>query len=238
MFDRSVDLYDLIYQGMKDYRAEARAIAEMLRREHPAPRTVLDVACGTAEHAVHLSAEHGYEVDGIDLEPGFVALARRKCPVGSFWQADMTSFDLGKKYDAVLCLFSSIGYVVTHERLVAALTSMARHIAPGGVLVVEPWFPPGFMTHGRTAASVADSPNLTVARMSHVALEGRVSRLVFEYLIGRPEGIERAREEHVLGLFGDDEMQDAFRAVGLSVAHDPRGLTGRGLYLGRFASPA
>ena len=41
--------------------------------------------------------------------------------------------DLGRTFDAVVCLFSSIGYVGTEERLRAAIGSMARHAAPGGM---------------------------------------------------------------------------------------------------------
>jgi hypothetical protein len=61
----------------------------------------------------------------------------------------------------------------------------------------------------------------------------RVSRLTFEYLVGRPEGVERAREEHVLSLFSHEEMASAFTAAGLTATHDPAGLTGRGLYIAR-----
>ena len=60
MFSESAELYDLIYSRFKDYPAEARQLAELIRRERPGARTVLDVACGTAEHARLLTAEHGF----------------------------------------------------------------------------------------------------------------------------------------------------------------------------------
>ena len=81
MFDASADYYDLLYSTFKDYAAEAAAIAALLRRLNPACRTVLDVACGTGEHAKRLAAD-GFEVDGLDLSPEFVAIARAKHPAG------------------------------------------------------------------------------------------------------------------------------------------------------------
>ena len=107
MFSESTDLYDRFYHE-KDYRAEAAYVAAVVRGHVPSAESVLDVACGTGEHARCLSYDHGFRVDGVDLDPGFVALASRKNPAGTFARADMTDFDLGRTYDAVLCLFSSI----------------------------------------------------------------------------------------------------------------------------------
>src|SRR5215467_280058 len=105
MFDSSAEYYDLLYSTLKDYAAETAAIAALLRRLNPDCRTVLDVACGTGEHA-HRLAALGFEVDGLDLNPGFVAIARTKHPVGRFVVGDMTDFHAKARYDAVLCLFS------------------------------------------------------------------------------------------------------------------------------------
>ncbi len=54
----------------------------------------------------------------------------------------MTEFDLATTYDAVTCLFSAIGYVRTVDRMNRAVACMARHVKPGGVLIVEPWITP------------------------------------------------------------------------------------------------
>src|SRR5262249_725176 len=89
MFSGSADLYDRIYASFKDYAQEARDIAALLCRAHPRGRTVLDVACGTGEHARLLAAEHGLSVDGLDLDPAFVRIASAKHPGGRFEQADM-----------------------------------------------------------------------------------------------------------------------------------------------------
>ncbi|MGE3527118.1 MAG: class I SAM-dependent methyltransferase, partial [Gemmatimonadales bacterium] len=134
MFTRTADLYDLIYRQFKDYRAEARIVAGLIRELHPTGRSILDAGCGTGEHARFLVEDHGYTVDGFDVEPAFVEIAGRKVPSGRFSVADMAAVDLGTRYDVVLSLFSSIGYLVTPERTTAALACFGRHLRPGGVV--------------------------------------------------------------------------------------------------------
>jgi SAM-dependent methyltransferase len=236
MFTESAELYDLIYSSFKDYDAESSAIAARIRQAHPRARTILDVACGTAEHARLLTEKHGFDVDGLDLDPAFVRIAREKLGGAKVVEGDMTSFALPRRYDVVQCLFSSIGYVRTLENVRRALERFVSHLAPDGIVLVEPWFAPGVLQPGRISINTAESPAVRVARMAHTEVDGRLSRIRFEYLIGRSSGIERATELHELGLFTTEEMLDCFAQAGLHVTHDPTGIDGRGLFLGRVSS--
>jgi SAM-dependent methyltransferase len=236
MFTASADLYDLVYSSFKDYAAETSQIAGIIRREHPRARTVLDVACGTGEHARRLTEDCGYEVDGLDLDPAFARIARGKLPRATVYEADMTSFEVPRRYDVILCLFSSIGYVRTLDNVTRTLERFRDHLAAGGIVLVEPWFPPGVLELGRIFVNTAESPEVSVARMSVVEIEDRLSRIRFEYLIGRRAGIERASEVHELGLFTTDEMIVCFYQAGLDVTYDEKGPSGRGLFLARSAN--
>ena len=235
MFTASAELYDIIYGSFKDYAAESDRIAALLRSEHPGCRTLLDVGCGTGEHA-RLLVERGFAVDGLDLDANLLRVARRKAPGCRFFEADMCDFALASRYDAVLCLFSSIGYAGTLERAARALTCFRRHLAPGGLVVVEPWFAPDAVTPGRTDSRTVDAPPLRIVRTSRLDAVGRTTRLTFSYEVTGPEGTRHATETHELALFTVEEMHQAFNAAGLAVRHDPVGLTGRGLYLARVAT--
>jgi SAM-dependent methyltransferase len=231
MFSATAEYYDLIYSVFKDYPAESARITELLRRLNPGCRTVLDAGCGTGEHARRL-AETGFEVDGLDADAAFVAIARQKHPAGRFFEADMRDFHLPHRYDAIVCLFSSIGYVTTLDGVTAALTCFREHLAAGGVIVVEPWFPPGVLEHGRTMENVGEGRGVRVSRTSRVEVDGRVSRLHFTYRITDANGTRLVQEVHELGLFTTEEMLDAFRAASLQVDYDLAGLD-RGLFIGR-----
>jgi ubiquinone/menaquinone biosynthesis C-methylase UbiE len=236
MFTESAELYDLIYSQFKDYEEEAQTVASLLKSIHPGARTILDVACGTGEHGRLLSQQHGFAVDGIDVEPDFVEITRQKIPAGNFWSADMTDFDLGRRYDVVMCLFSSIGYARTSGNVHRALSCFRRHLNSDGVTVVEPWFGPGVLEPGKVYMQTVEADDLKVCRVAHTDVKGRISKHRFEYLVGRSSGITHMVEEHELGLFTVDEMTDAFRKAGLDVEYDAEGLTGRGLYVGRAAA--
>jgi len=230
MFEVFAEFYDAIYKTIKDYPAEADAIASLSRKMNPNSRTILDVACGTAEHA-RLLAERGFIVDGLDLDPSFVRLARQKHPAGRFFEADMANFHLGARYDVVMCLFSSIGYLRTLDRVFCALECFRKHLAPGGVIIVEPWFAPGVLDVKRIGRNSGEADGIQIIRTSRIELEERLSRLHFDYEITDAKGTRHATEVHELGLFSNEELMDTFRSAGLLPEYDPKGVANRGLYV-------
>jgi SAM-dependent methyltransferase len=236
LFSESADLYDAIYGTFKDYPAECARIAAMLGAFQPAVRTVLDVGCGTGEHVRLLRAEHGLEADGLDLDPGLLAVARRKVPGAEFFEADMSRFTLGRRYDAIVCLFSSIGYLRTLDRVTSALACFRQHVHATGVIVVEPWFEPGVLRVGAGATIHSEANGVHVARSSEVTVDGHLSTLAFDYEITKGGTVRHVRETHELGLFTRDEMLSSFLEAGLSATFDREGLTGRGLYTARVAT--
>ncbi len=232
MFTHSAQYYDAIYlnQG-KDYKAEAGKVDALIGQyKQAAGNSLLDVACGTGLHLLHLREK--YQVEGLDLDEKMLAVAREKLPGILFHHASMVDFRLEHTFDAITCLFGSIGYVKTLPRLEQSVANMTCHLQQGGVLIVEPWISPENWTPGKTYAQLVDQPELKIARMSISGGKGRQSIVDFHYLVATSEGIEHFTERHELGLFTDEEYTDAFRKAGLETIHDPVGFTGRGLYIG------
>ncbi|HEY2664319.1 MAG TPA: class I SAM-dependent methyltransferase [Candidatus Binataceae bacterium] len=233
MFDLSARYYDLIY-GFKNYAREAEIIRSLMIRFAPNARTILDVACGTGEHDRFLKRD--YLIDGVDLNTTLVEIARRKNPECSYVIGDMRSFDLGRTYDSITCLFSAIGSMNTTEDLESTLRSFRRHLLSGGLALVEPWLSPGQWNPGAIQLLSAKNDLYTVSRMAQGGwASSRVSTLNFHYLVGSEAGIEHFTETEELGLFTHDEMKQAFGAAGFEVKFDPEGLIGRGLYIARAA---
>lgn len=231
-YARSAELYDRVYGG-KPYGGEAEHVHERIQAHLRSDgNALLDVGCGSGGHAAHLCGH--YRVEGLDLDEGLLRIARERCPEATFHAGDMADFDLDRAFDAVVCLFSAIGYVRTEEALRRTMRGLARHLRPGGVAVVEPWLTPDAFRPGTLRMDTSESADLKVARIVRSDMEGDLSVLVFSFLVGRPEGVEHWEERHRLGLFSHAQMLDAFRDAGLEIVeHDPHGLTGRGLYVAR-----
>jgi SAM-dependent methyltransferase len=234
-YSNSAELYDLLYEAQKDYPAEAALLSGMIRERLPEARTVLDVGCGTGAHAVALR-DQGFEVDGVDLEPVMIDRARQRCPEGTFTVGDMSDLDLPGRYDVIVTLFSSIGYVKTESGLRATLQGMRRHLVDGGLVLIDPWFEPGDLTDGYVNARSETEPGRAVCRVSRTVILGSVSRLEFEYLVGTADGIERRSEIHDLGLFTQEQMENALEAAGFSaIKRIPKVLGTRGVYVATAA---
>jgi len=159
MFTRSSRFYDLIYSS-KNYRQEVDYLLAIVHARVPGAKTILDVACGTGEHLRFLP---DFNRTGLDLDPELLRVARAKLPDVSLIQSDMTAFDLSRQFDVVLCLFSAIGYAVSVKKLNASVCCMARHVAPGGILCIEPWFTPEQWLSGRTSMRTVEEGNFKVA---------------------------------------------------------------------------
>ena len=231
MYEKSAQLYDALYAD-KDYAKAAAQLQAVVEARLPRAATLLDVGCGTGRHLEELYGRYQL-VEGLDLSPDLLAVAKSRLPGVTLHHGDMTSFDLGKKFDVVVCLFSAIGYVETKERMRQSIAAMSRHLERGGLLILEPWFSPEKYWTGTITANFVDQRDLKIAWMYTSEREGDVSVLDMTYLVGTPTGVSSFREVHRLGLFSNSEYEAAFAAAGLRAEYDPVGLFSRGLFIGQ-----
>jgi SAM-dependent methyltransferase len=231
MYTQSARWYDAIY-SFKDYAAEAeklRALTE--ERLGRGGGRLLDVGCGTGEHLRHLRRH--YDVEGVDVNEAMLAVAREKLPGVPLHQADLLELDLGRPFDVVVCLFSAVGYLRDEAELRKGVAAMTSHLAPDGLLVVEPWILPEAFHPGGLHGLFVDRADLKLARMNVSRVEDGVAVMDMHHLVGTEQGIEYFVERHELTLFPQSAYGAALTSAGLVVEYDPQGLTGRGLFLGR-----
>ena len=230
-YEHSAAAYALLHTARgKDYEREARYVAACIRRHLPAPRSILDVGCGTG---LHLAAfvELGFDAEGVELSEGMIAEAQRRVPGVPVHLGDMRTFRLGRCFDAVVCLFSAIGYMTTVDELTTAVVNMRDHLVDGGVLVVEPWFKPADWHDGAVFAEGTEEGELAVARASRSWREGDVSVIEMHYALARPDRTWSCTESHRMGLFTTATQLQVFRDAGFVVEHENEGITNRGLFV-------
>jgi SAM-dependent methyltransferase len=232
MYARSAQFYDPLYRAMgKDYAAEAHAVHEIVEsRKGSSGNALLDAACGTGLHLTHL--REWYDCEGIDVDRAMLSIAAERLPGVRLQCMDMIGFHLDRPFDAIVSLFGSVGYLPNTGRLDQVVRDMARHLNPGGVLIVEPWIAPEKWEDGFVSALFVDEPDLKISRMSVSRRDGNISILNFHFTIAQRDGIRTFTEPHRMTLFTDAEYRHAFEAAKLVVEFDPVGLDGRGLYIG------
>ena len=236
MFRTTAHVYDLIYEATgKDYGAESSVIHGLVQERNPVARTLLDVGCGTGRHLRHLQA--WYDVIGVDLDNAMLNEARKHVPGTRLVQGDMRTLDLGDRFDAVTCLFSSVGYMKDVEELDAAVGAMARHLEPGGVLVLDGWVrPDAWREGGSTHIEVAESDPIKVVRVSRSRRDGVTTMLDMHHLIATDDGIEYLVDHHELTLFSPEQYEAALRGAGLTFEVVEGPMDGRDRYVAQRES--
>ena len=124
--------YDAV-QG--DRAGDAGYARSLLERRCPGARSVLELACGTGSVLARLRPH--YEVTGVDLSPEMLAVALRKLPGVELLEGDMTSVRLGRRFDAVLCLYDSVNHLLRWRDWERFFDTARAHLEPRGVLVFD-----------------------------------------------------------------------------------------------------
>jgi SAM-dependent methyltransferase len=146
-----------------------------------------------------------------------LAVARTRLPGIPLHEGDMRTLDLGKTFDAVTCLFSSIGYMTDPAQMRAAIARLAVHVAPGGVLIVDGWVRPDrWLDNFRPdSPDVASDDEVTVVRLSSSRRDGSITELEMHHLVQTDAGIEYFMEPHRLRLTETGEYVSAVTDAGL-----------------------
>lgn len=103
-----------------------------------APKTILDMGCGTGRLAVAL-AERGHRVTGADPSAGMMQIARNR--PGServTWiDNDAKSLALETRFDLIFMTGNVFQVFLDDNEVRATLHNLRRHLAPGGRLAFE-----------------------------------------------------------------------------------------------------
>ena len=196
---------------------------------------ILELAVGTGRLAVPL-AQNGHRVPGVDLDPAMLARARAAAEgagrtVGrrlTLVEGDARTVRLADAGTFALAAIplNSIFLMGTRADQVAAVATMAAHLAPGGVAVVDAWLPDAddlARYDGRLVLEwVREEPGTgrvvtKTAAAEHDAATG-VVRLTTIFEAGRPgEAPVRWVRADRLRLVGPDELASFAETAGLVV---------------------
>jgi SAM-dependent methyltransferase len=132
--------YDLLaahYDAVTgDSATEAAFIDGTIKRACRRAVTLLEVACGTGDIIARLAAR--YQVSGLDISPGMLAVAREKLPEGTpLYLADMSSFKLEMTFDAIVCVYHGVNHLLDFSDWDNFFDCAYSHLNCGGVLIFD-----------------------------------------------------------------------------------------------------
>jgi len=232
MYKELAKYYDSIYHW-KDYKTEVTAIKELIEKNKKSDgNNLLDVGCGTGMHVKYFKDD--YSCTGIDINNEMVEVAKSKVSDVSFEQGDMIDFSLKSRFDVIICLFSSIGYVKTYSNLEKTIINFSNHLKKGGVLIIEPWFTKSVFWGGVPGMTTYDGDDVKIARLNTTKVEGDLSIMEMHYLIAeKNEDIKHFVDIHELGLFEHDKTLDFLKQANFKAEYLKDGLMkDRGLFIG------
>ena len=128
--------YALLYGHRDEGDAQAWVDAIVGRWALPKMGKVLDLACGRGRHARWFAAA-GLDVTGVDISGASIQEARALVPDGDFHIHDMRKPFAHGTYDAVCCLFTSLGYFDDLEDDRSVFRAAYTSLKPGGRFTVD-----------------------------------------------------------------------------------------------------
>jgi dTDP-3-amino-3,4,6-trideoxy-alpha-D-glucopyranose N,N-dimethyltransferase len=162
-----------------------------------------------------------------------LAIARERCPKIPLVESDMRSFNLDTRFDAIVSVFSGIGYLTEESDLRRAVMTMASHLRPGGLLLLEGWVEPDEWLGASVSADSFQADDIAVARVTTSDAESLRSSFTTRYTVATLDGISTIDEHHVLRLSDPEEFESAYQEAGLTFERLPSFIRpGRSVYVG------
>lgn len=123
-----------------NYRDTVEFYKQIIAREGCAPRTAVDLACGTGSVAI-LLAQEGLRVTGVDLSEEMLAVASQKAqdlknpPL--FVCQPLQQLHLPRGVDLAVCALDSLDYIIDPDDCQKAIGRVFKALNPGGIFIFD-----------------------------------------------------------------------------------------------------
>jgi SAM-dependent methyltransferase len=224
IFQSYGNFYDIIYLD-KNYEKECDFLEEIFKRySNPMPKTILDAGCGTGNHAI-LLAKRGYKVTGIDLSEKMIKIAKEKANKNhveiNFNVMDLRELKLNKKFDACICMFSVLNYVIAGDELLGVLLKIKRHLKTGSLFIFDFWYGPAVLIIRPTSrVKIVEKDGIKVIRFADPQLDTFHHICEVEYyfvVIKENLIIYDGKEKHVVRFYFPEEINHYLKETGFQL---------------------
>ncbi len=229
-FTRSAALYDLIYEEQVDYDWHAAGLRAHILGRRADASSLLEMACGTGQVLSRMAGL--FEVAGCDHSQEMIAICRRRHPELDVRVADYVTVDYGRTFHALICVFSSLAYMDTEAKLGRALDNFARHLEPGGVVVIDGWLRPEHAIDRYKSVETHEGEGVILTRSALTFVRDGRTEMIMGHTLVTDDRIEYFEEVHSMGLYADRVYLDALGDSGFTDLSVEAGFEGRGRFVG------
>jgi len=236
VFDAYSQYYDLLYKG-KNYASETDYVDSLIQTYSPLAATILELGCGTGIHASKL-AEKNYSVVGIDKSESMLQraeLLKSKFPNSisqklSFSMGDIRTFEIEKKFDAVISLFHVMSYMTSDSDLTEAIQTAKKHLNENGVFIFDCWHGPAVL-YDRPVSRLKKFENDTILvnrnATPKINLEKKIVDVNFDIsIVNKITGNKsNLNEVHVMRYLFSEELDLLMQQNGLQIVHSEEWIT-------------
>lgn len=202
-----------------DYADESRYYARVIRAHAGVEvRTLLHLGCGAG--IIDHTFKSEFDVTGVDISAGMLAVARTINPEVAYVHGDMRTIDLQKRFDAV-AIPDAIDYMQTLADLQAAVAAAGKHLAPGGALLIVAKTREQFRENNFCYTGNRGDIEITIFENNYIPkTDPSTYEATMIYLIRESGRLRTHTDRHRLGLFSLRQWRAVFEDTGLTVREE------------------
>jgi SAM-dependent methyltransferase len=214
-------IYDYLMDDI-DYDEWSDFIDELIQTHHPVAERLLELACGTGNHALSLEELETYEITATDISAEMLEEAKSKALFREsqiVWkQADMLHLDLGETFDVVISLYDSINYMMSIQDVERVFLNVKKHLNDDGIFVFDFTTPANSVDNAEDMNDEGTSPDgYRFVRKSYFLPTERIHCNEFEIEKLSPDKktvVQKQREVHRQRVYTMAEMKQAAENAG------------------------
>jgi 2-polyprenyl-3-methyl-5-hydroxy-6-metoxy-1,4-benzoquinol methylase len=196
-------------------QTEAERLVELIAKfwNLKANSSVLDMACGAGRHAL-IFAKFGYKVTAVDLSQRLISEAKKNAEQENieieFVLSDILDFEISKKFDLAVNLFTSIGYFEKDNENFAVIKKANDLLNHGGYFVLD-YFNKDFLLKNLIPTTIFSENGLKITQ--NRSIEG--ARVVKKITIDNSGSSEEFYES--VRVYSYDEISKYVEDAGFNI---------------------
>jgi len=223
--------YPLTDRGAPVPEADVAAVLRLIAARRPAATALLEASEVAGTYLTQLGRRFEH-VEVVTTSAAAGAAAHRALPSAAIHETAVAGLDLPRRFDVAAALGTALA-TLPLSALAAAVTALARHLAPGGLLLIEPFWLPDQATRRSTEARTGrDDAGRTVSAVYRGVPHDGGHLVQRHALIADQDGVRHVSDARTLYAFGHADYATVLAAAGCGMDLLPTGLAGRPLVVG------